>query len=315
MLLLARLLVPAEAAVEQDAPLRWVAESPSCPQAPQIREAVVELAGRWPRRDELQVEAFLQPQEQHWQLTLTLVLGEKVHRQELEAESCSALARAAALIIAVSIDPVASASVARVSIPLEAVPPRVVEEAEPTPPAEEPRPMPAPPPRRAVPFVGGGWAVSTGMTPGPSSGPTLAVGLSLDHSRLELMGRYVLRRTATDSNGRAPIQAGVVAARACLTSGPGNVRGLLCAGLEAGALRADGRGFSNPRTRHFPLFAGLVRGGIRWRFSPRWAVAADVEGSVSAVDAEVRAGDSTLFETPRIGVRGLLGVEIAIPRP
>lgn len=323
MLLLARLLAPAEPAAEQAAPLRWVAQSPHCPQAAQVRDAVVDLAGRWPRRDELQVEAFLQPQEQpqeqpqQWQLSLTLVLGEKVHRQELEAESCPALARAAALIIAVSIDPVTSASVARVSIPPRTASPRVAEEPEPAPPVAEPTTAPTPTPllHRAVPFLGGGWAVSTGATPGPSSGPALAFGLALKHSRLELMGRYVLRRTATEDSGQARIQAGVVAARGCLTSRPSNVRGLLCAGLEAGVLRADGQDVSNPRTRHFPRLAGLVRGGVRWRLSPRWALAADVEGSVSVVDAEVRVGDSLLFETPRIGVRGLFGFEIAFSRP
>lgn len=99
MLLLARLLVPAEPVAVEDAPLRWVADEPSFPQAAQIHEAVAELAGRWPRRDELQVEALLQPHEGHWQLSLTLVLGDKVHRLELQALSCPALARAAALTL------------------------------------------------------------------------------------------------------------------------------------------------------------------------------------------------------------------------
>lgn len=319
MLLLARLLAPAEVAVPQDAPLRWVADDASCPQAAQVQDAVLELAGRWPRRDELQVEAFLHPYEDHWQLSLTMVLGDKVHRQELEAESCAALARAAALIIAVSIDPVASASVARVSIGPEDAQPLPVAATVPTGPTE-PISAPEPRSRRVLPFVGGSWAFATGMTPTPSSGPALAVGIDLDHSRLELMGRYVLPQTATAADGAARIQVGVVAARGCLTSRPGNVRGLLCAGLEAGALRAQGQRIPNARTRHFPWLAGLVRGGVRWRFAPRWAVAADVEGSISAFDAQVVAGSlsdpnaSRLFETPRIGVRGFLGLEFSIFR-
>jgi len=322
VLLLARLLVPAEAPVVGDAPLRWVADDPSCPGAADVTEAVVELAGRWPGRDELQVEAFLQPREAVWQLSLTMVVGDKVHRQELEAESCPALARAAVLIVAVSIDPVASASAARVSIvpePSEPGPAVMVDAAPAPPPPSEP--VSASKPRRVVPFVGGGWALATGMTPTLSSGPVLAAGLDLDHGRFEVMGRYVLPQTTTEGIGAAQIQAGAVAGRACLVTRPHAVRGLLCAGLEAGAIRADGEGVANARTQHFPWLAGLVRGGVRWRFVPRWALAVDVEGSISAIDAQVMTGGvlepdaSQLFETPRVGVRGLLGIEFSISRP
>ena len=189
---------------------------------------MVELAGRWPGADELQVEAFLQPHQALWQLSLTMVVGGKVHRQELEAQSCPALARAAVLIVAVSIDPVASASVARVSV--------VPEPAEPRPAgAVDPGPRPAPPPtepvsdperRAVVPFVGAGWGLVTGMTPVVSSGPTLSVGIALDRSRFEVMGRYVLPQTTTQGVGTAQIQAGAVAGRACLASRPRAVRGL-----------------------------------------------------------------------------------------
>ncbi|MBV1859719.1 MAG: hypothetical protein KUG77_15000 [Nannocystaceae bacterium] len=320
LLLLVRLLVPAEAAVAEPAPLRWVAEHPSCPQGAQVHDAVVELAGRWPHRDELQVEAFLQPYDAHWGLSLTLVVGDKVHRQELEAESCPALGRAAALIIAVSIDPVASASAAHVSVePDAATPPPIIRD-EPAPRVE---PVLDPPPasRDMVPFVGASWALVTGMTPTLSSGPSVAAGVTLDRSRFEVTGRYVLPQTTVGGNGTARIQAGVVAARACLISRRGDVRGLMCAGLEAGALRARGVQVTNARTQHFPWLAGLVRGGVRWRVAPRWALAADVEGSVSAYDAQVVTGSlpnreaPQLFETPRIGVRGLVGVEFSISRP
>ncbi|MGH1341270.1 MAG: hypothetical protein ACRBN8_06955 [Nannocystales bacterium] len=329
IVLLARLLAPghpAEVEVEvEEAPLRWVADDPSCPAAAEVREAVVELAGRWPDRDELQVEAFLQPREARWGLSLTMVLGDKVHRQEMEAESCAALARAAALIVAVSIDPVSSASVARVPLADEAIKPASAEAAEPDrdpgATAAETEVGAAPAEPRFVPFVGAGWGVVTGMTPTVSSGPTLAVGLSLDHSRFEITGRYVLPQSSSRGDGAAAVaQAGVVAARACLTSRPGVVRGLLCSGVEVGALRASGDRVSNARTQHFPWSAGLVRGGVRWRFAPRWALAADVEGSVSFVDAQVVTGrpddpDAMLFETPRIGARGVLGVEFSIFRP
>lgn len=324
VVLLAGLLLPAEPPVVEDAPLRWVADKTHCPSAAEVRDAVVELAGRWPRRDELQVEAFLQPSDARWQLSLTMVVGGRVHRQELEADSCAALARAAALIVAVSIDPVASASAAKVSVAPAPSEPRPIEtRASAEPPDSEPDPGPEPEPERrhVEPFVGGSWGVVTGMTPSLSSGPALALGVALEHSRFEVMGRYVLPRTATQSGREAQIQAGVVAARACLSSRPGRIRGLLCGGLEAGALRARGRRVSNPRTQQFPWLAGLVRGGLRWQLAQRWALAADVEGSVSAFDAQVVTGNaldsdaSRLFETPRIGVRGMLGVEFSISRP
>ncbi len=320
LLLVAHLLAPAEMPGAGDAPLRWVAEDPRCPGASQVVDAVVDLAGRWPSRDELQVEAFVQPHDGHWRLTLTMVVGERVHRQELDAQSCPALARAAALIVAVSIDPVRSASVAQVSLVPEIAAPEAAARLDP-PPRTEAHEPPAAPPRRVAPFVAAGWELVTGMTPTLSSGPTLAVGLTLDHAQLELMGRYVLPQSTTEAKGEARIHAGVVAGRACLATGPRKVRGLLCAGLEAGALRAQGQRVANARTQHFPWLAGLVRGGVRWRLAPRWALAADVEGSVSAFDAQVVTGDASdadaprLFETPRIGVRGLLGLELSISRP
>lgn len=307
VLLAARLLAPTEVPAEP-APLRWVAADASCPDGAHVRQAAEELAGRWPSKAELEVDAFAQGQGAQWDLVLTVVVAGRVHRQSLQAESCAALGRAAALIIAVSIDPVRSA----VPVPMAALPappPTVVEDArEPASPEAATRQGGAPR-VRLRPQLGVGWGAVFGMTPGVSSGPHLSIGLDGDRSRFALVGRYVLPRTRPREGTNVSVQAGTVGARACLASRPRTVRGHLCGTVESGAIRARG-----DRTRHYPWLAGVVGGGVRWRFAPRVSLAVDLEASVAVFDAQVVLGPTdvpspdVVFETSRLGGRGMLGL-------
>lgn len=311
MLVAARLLAPSEAEIDV-APLRWVADVERCPSAATVRATVEDLAGRWPSRHELEVDAFVREEPNAWTMVLTVVMSGRVHRQQLEAESCSALARAAALIVAVSIDPIASATT--VPVPLE----------DPTPTSTPTRRGPASVSSRATPegsgsrvrrsirpTFGAGWAVITGMTPGVSSGPALSLGLDFDRAYVGLSGRGVLPR---DAEG-ARVFGGTVAGRGCFASRPQAVRGVLCAGIEAGALQARGTG-QGARTQRYPWLAGLVGAGLRWWFADRVALTADVEGAAAVFDARVVLGPvdvrepRVVFTNPRVGVRAGLGFEI-----
>lgn len=311
MLVAARLLAPVEAQSEE-APLRWVADVAQCPSATEVRATVEELAGRWPYRHELEVDAFVRQEPDAWTMVLTVVVSGRVHRQQLEAESCSALARAAALIVAVSIDPVTSAT--EVPVPLEdPVPPSTPAGREPDPVSSRETPDDAGErARRAMrPTIGAGWSAITGMTPGVSSGPALSLGLDFDRAYIGLGGRGVLPRTADG----ARVLGGTVAGRGCFASRPQAVRGMVCAGVEAGALQARGTG-GGARTQRYPWVAGLVGAGLRWWFTERVALTADVEGAVAVVDAEVVLGPvdvaqpRIVFTNPRIGLRAGLGFEI-----
>lgn len=314
MLVAARLIAPGDVQIE-DAPLRWVADVERCPSADEVRATVEELAGRWPYRHELEVDAFVREEIDAWTMVLTVVVSGRVHRQQLEAESCSALARAAALIVAVSIDPVTSAS--EVPVALDDKEPFNPREPETDPdraasddrgPAQNERTSPR---RRARPVVGAGWGVVTGMTPGVSSAPTLTAGLDFSRAYLGLTGRFVLPRAADG----ARVFGGTVGARGCLASRPQAVRGVLCGGLETGALQARGTG-AGGRTQRYPWLAGIVGAGMRWWFADRVALTADLEGAVAVFDAQVVLGrvdvpqPQIVFENPRIGLRAGLGFEI-----
>ena len=311
MLVAARLLAPTEPEIEE-APLRWVADVAQCPSADDVRATVEELAGRWPYRHELEVDAFVRQEPDAWTMVLTVVVSGRVHRQQLEAESCSALARAAALIVAVSIDPVASAT--EVPVPIEGpASPSTPTDREPAGGASRETVDTAERRReRSVqPTVGAGWAVVTGMTPGVSSGPALSFGLDFERAHVGLVGRGVLPRAADG----ARVFGGTVAARGCLASRPQNVRGVLCGGVEGGALQARGTG-QGARTQRYPWLAGIVGAGLRWWFADRVALTADVEGAVAVFDAEVVLGPvdalqrQIAFTNPRIGLRAGLGFEI-----
>lgn len=321
VLVAARLLAAPEASPPAlpesgDAPLRWVADETQCPDATAVRATVEELAGRWPARHELEVDAFVRQEPDAWTMVLTVVVSGRVHRQQLEAESCPALTRAAALIVAVSIDPVASATEVPMPIEVSTAP---GQRAEREPGRVNARATDVAPGRRRpamTPTLGVGWGVVSGMTPGISSGPALSLGLDFERAYVGLVGRGVLPRAADG----ARVFAGTVAARGCLASRPSVVRGILCAGAEAGALQAEGTG-DGARTQRFPWFAGTVGAGMRWGFADRVALTVDVEGAVALVDAQVVLGpvsapDPTIaFANPRLGLRAGLGLQFRFSGP
>lgn|GEM_PF-5803175 len=319
LLVAVRVLVPA-GDDDEPAPLRWVAPAPVCPAGEEVQAGARELAGRWPTARELQVEAFVEPHGSGWGMALTMVVDGVVHRQELEAESCPALAKAAALIIAVSIDPVASAAAVPDALVEPDAGPVVAEFAASSPPPTRSAPPRTDTPSRSRrPFVGLRWAGVLGMTPGLSSGPAFSLGLSGTRSRLAVHGRYVLPRRT--EGGVARVQAGTVAAQACLASRPRPVRAHLCGAVEGGVLRADGVGLGRPRTAHYPWLAAVVGAGLRLPIRGRWSAGLDVEAATALFDAQVVRGSvdvaspDVVFANPRIGARALLGVEVQLFRP
>ncbi len=327
LLLGLHLLAPAES--DAPATLRWRAEGAGCPSGPEVQAAVVELAGRWPAADELEVDASIDEALGRWQLVLSITIEGREHRQRLEAESCAALARAAALIVAVSVDPVASATTAEVPLAptVPELPPAGFSDEPPGGSSARRAPQVPPSLRTEAPlrwrrtFLGARWGLISGMTPGLTSGPSVSLGLDLEHARFALQGQYGLPRVRRASGSGARVQAGMVAALACVASRPRALRGQLCAGAEAGALRARGLGVPSPRTQHYPWLAAVAGAGVRGSpSSDRWALTLDVEGTVATVDAHIVLGDPQapdaplVYETPRLGARLLLGVEFFRPR-
>lgn len=309
--------------LEAEAELAWDAP-PDCPTAAQVRGAVEQLAGRWPRSSEFEARGHLTGSGERWELKLWTRVEAHVHEQRLEARTCEGLADAAALIIAVSLDPIASAAAVELADAPPSLLPIAVEPTRETQPAQPPPTPPAPVEaveQAGVRFlVGAGGGVGAGFSPGLSGGPHLSLGVVGEHARFVLEGRYWAPTTAElDSGTGARLQAGFVAALGCWGSGHPELEALVCGGVESGALRARGRQVVGERTQHFPRLAGVARMGLAWHVRPNISLVAGLDVAISALDAIVVVGvvdtnsAETVYRTPPVGARGVVGVEFSIP--
>jgi hypothetical protein len=234
----------------------------------------------------------------------------RFHR-ELTAESCEALIKPAAIIVALAIDPEAAARALRPpdaqaveptaesSTPLEdrkqapdgtsraaepANPTRVRETAmppasTPEPPQQDRRPIAVratkPSSAPIVPFVRAAGVVAVGALPGAAAGGQAAVGISGKKWRADLGLLYLPERTAVVQ--AAPEKGGRIDMIAATASGcflPIQERLELgpCAGLEAGALGGEGIGVSRPRSGSMGWLAGWGGGTAGYRIQSRLAL-------------------------------------------
>jgi hypothetical protein len=184
----------------------------------------------------------------------------------LQAATCEELASAAALIIALAVDPKtvaarskdASATAAAASSTPGAAPPTAAP--APNPPAV-PAPVKAPAPtnaekpeRSSAPVTGlveGALALDWGALPGPSIGPSLSGGFALSRLRLRVGATYFAPRFAeAPPEPGAPTRGGdvsllVLGLAGCYSLTPRAAELGVCADLEGGALLAVGRGFDH----------------------------------------------------------------------
>ena len=277
--------------------------------------------------------ATLSPSGTSWRLDLRLTVDGVQRQHRLEAPTCAALAKAAALIVAVSVDPVAVASTIenRSQQTAEVPPPPATAPRVAPPPALEPIPSavapvpesaatePAPRVRRRRPVTGfvGVQAGLVGLTvPGVSGGPGISAGLTVGGFRTELRGRYVAPKRAQRDDVGAVIDLGTVSWLGCWSPQVETVAFVTCGGFEVGALRATGRGVDNRQTQRWPWAAAVLSGGLRWWVRERVSLSADLEVALPVVDAVVLAqrpgvGNALrVFETGRASVRPFVGVEV-----
>lgn len=307
-----------------------------------MRSQIDALLGRPLDPSELILEGSIESTASGWMLTLETTVGTLVDQRSLEANDCSVLADAAALVAVVMLDPVqaadsiedeaAAAEAARDEVARTPVLPPETPPAQPEP-EQEPDPAPQPPPLRARdsgPFVprilarvrGGG---EFGAIPGGTGSFDLGIALAglgaAARLRVELLGQYSLGRDATSPNARVGIQLGTVAPRFCATLPAGPLEIPLCAGVEVGAMRADSDAPAGGTT-NAPWLAAHAEPGIRWSFADRLSlwVSAQVVVPVRYPDFElVDPADRTIVEgvyrPEPVGVRGLLGLEVRLWGP
>lgn len=265
--------------------LTWDAP-PECPTRDDVREAVRGLVVGAQDPQPTRITAKVSPvAPERWRLELVvdnaLVAGERV----VEAESCSELADATAIVAAISIDPFAAA-------PRPDDPP--VDQPI-APPVDPPVPVPAPTspaaPLEDAPTYDARWSVGAAGGAGWSSEATGVVRVFAGWERQRLGVRFGadvwLPRRYEDGD---PIPRGVrvghglAHARVCFVPAWKSVSVPLCGGGRAGLTVARAFGVQSGPARGSLAAAALLSGGLRWtpsfRSSPSLSLFFDAEPAV-----------------------------------
>lgn len=327
--------VPLPPPPDDGSPIVWDAPA-ACGDRDGIVAAVEEQLGRPWEGDDVQIVARVV--EEHgggYALELRTERDGIADTRNLAADDCDALLRATALIVALSVDPVAVAE------HFDRVAPAVETPSPPTPvvqsPRSEPASSPQPPVTRAIrrpPTAadaarpaqarpGFSIAVDAGGELGALPGPTGIAGLSgavlWPALRVELGGAYAVPRTEVGQGADVRVMMGVVAARACWRLRQPKLEVPLCGGMEGGVLRGDGRRAPDARTAHGRLVGVAASVGVVVPVAER----VTLRGRAEAVTAVVRPsfevrdpGDpATVFAPSVVSGRVWLGLEIKIVSP
>jgi hypothetical protein len=255
---------------------------------------------------------------------LDLDLGEG--QRQIEARECGELADAAALIVAIAIDPFALASAEPA---LEPAPP------EPDPPPRTPSRAidPFEPPlvstagvadrtgvRRSVPTLAmrGGAGVDVALWRPVGASFVLGFGVVGRGYRVDLLGRYAAPSHAIAPSHRAiyaSTQQWSIGIAACYSATFERVRALelpLCGGAEVGAMHARGHGTAIvPRANRAPWVAVSAGPGFAWKLGRRVALWASAEAVVLITAPRFVTDRGTVVLQPnRAGFRALAGIEL-----
>jgi hypothetical protein len=268
----------------------WTAPA-ACPDAAELHAAIEHYVDRpLDRPDDLAIRSTGRIERAEDTLRFRLHLRIEAQQSEpvefvLEDDDCRVLWSAAALMIAVALDPKAAARASQ--------PPPVVPAKSPAPapaPAPVPTVAPAPaampsghrPPRRCrarmsalrrTPLdlrpcvsLGARVGVQLGVLPetfGPGVGGDAA--LLWPRLRVELGGRHWFRRSARIEGGRgADLRLSTASLGACARLARRKLEFPLCAGLEIGALRGRGVGVDVPQVDRLLWVAGWLGPRLAW---------------------------------------------------
>lgn len=275
----------------------------------------------------LHVEGDVTVDDDGARLQLVSTFRGTTERREITATDCRALGEATAVLLAVALEPSATA---RESPP----------KAEPV----EPQPKPAPPDDTTVaptdreastidliepvasttitPPARDPWSptpshfglriaggLELGAMPPPSAALQLAGLVLWRRARLEIHGAYLPPRTRRDAEGRgATYQMVTAGARGCGRLFVGAVEFPICLGADAGVVRARAVGLGDTVVRG-PWFAVLTSAGVSRAWGPI-AVWASVEGLGRVVWTRFFVGDVLVQRQFPISMRALVGIEL-----
>ena len=284
--------------------LDWQAPA-GCPDGEALRARVVDLVGaEATRQTNLGARARVKGRAGRWTLELALEREGGEDRRTLGDPDCRALAEAAALVLAVAIDPQAKfagpvpedSPAADPAVPPDSlvplppgepapeptVPPvasdmsvdtaNVASPAIAAPPEPVPKASPAPRPRQLQLGLRLGAGLGfTRLLPGPHAALDLGLGLEGRGWRVEIAGLFVppVRGVAASDPGIGGVfRLGAGELRGCGVPGPRD-RPLvfpLCVGLQFGAMHGRGTsGLPVPLAARSPWIATRFGGALRWR--------------------------------------------------
>jgi hypothetical protein len=249
-------------------PLDWSAPA-GCPDAAEVRGRIGAYLGRDAfdeAIDEVVVRGRVQRDRRgRWRLTIAVDLPGGTVERAVDAARCDELRDAAALIIAVALDPLRMGR--RVEPPAEPAPQPMPEPAV-TPPAVV-EAAPRPRPRRYFADLRIGGAIELGTAPRIAAGPWLAVALVGRRFRVELAGRYLgprtVRRFADHERAGVRVQSGIVALRGCFVPRVRRLELPTCAQVEAGAMRGRGVGLAQPQKSQRAMVAAVIGQELAWQ--------------------------------------------------
>jgi hypothetical protein len=261
-------------------------------------------------------------------------------RRELEAASCEELTKPAALIIALSIDPQATARALteRQSEPAAAPPPAdapVETRAAPAPPPArdsaqlEPLPEPAvdagvarpseasKPDERFAPYVRPAVVFDSSVLPEPSTGPGIAIGVARSAWRLEAGAFYLPPRFGESENqvtkgGDISLVGGHVVS--CFVPVTEPLELGPCLGMEAGTLHGEGVGVTSPASDDIGWLAARGGGRVAFGFGRSFAaiLRADALARLGRAEFAIE-GLGPVHRPGSVGLRLEAGIELGLP--
>lgn len=300
----------------------WAAPD-ACPDETALRESVLALAALDEHGEgTLFVDGAIEASGDAFELRLSTRLGALEDERAIRDSDCEALVQAAALLVAVSVDP-------DVGPPPEDVAPKPepVAAAKPQPPrASTPASVPEQPsatvevrpdpPRTVRPwkpgavFVGVAPQLEFGALPGLSGGPRVSFGLQWKRASVAAYGLYgAPRRTDAILGASGLAQMGAAGFLGCGNPLTGSLRLPICAVIEGGGIRVASRGLDPANRVLSPWTAAGARVGVERRWG-RVGVYSAGEVLVPVVRTDVLLGEASSFTTWAVSMRLVVGLKI-----
>lgn len=282
--------------------LRWAAPS-GCPSTESVRDATLRAAAlRQAPGDVLEADAHVEPSSDgsRWRVRLVTHRGGNTGERELEATTCSGIAEATAVILALAL--VQPDSPTPEPPPQEDAPSKLA-------PEPAPRRLTAAPPAFAL---GASLAADSTSLPAAALGGSLTIAWTPGRVRLEVDGRRWAAQSGTDGTGAgARFTLSSLGGRGCYAAlraggfdlGP-------CAGADAQLVSANGFGADTNFARS-AAWASIAAGALARLAVTSWlGVRARAEGAMPlSRPTFIVENRGTVHRAAPIGLAGSIGLE------